>query len=54
MATVYNTKIELVSPFVNYSEKGLCVILEKLLKEFKNIENGLGFESIKINVEKLK
>ena len=54
MATLYKAKIKFISPFVNYSEGDIVTILEKLLKEYKNKQNGLGFESIEIDVEKLK
>lgn len=54
MATLYKAKIKFVSPFVNYSKKDIITILEKFLKEYTNKENGLGFESIEIDVEKLK
>jgi hypothetical protein len=54
MATVYKAKLKFVSPFINYSENELTTILEKILKEYKSKENGLGFEAIEIDVEKLK
>ena len=54
MATLYKAKIKFVSSFVNYSEKDIVTILEKFLKEYRDKQNGLGFEGIEIDVEKLK
>lgn len=54
MATIYKAQIKFVSPFVNYSKRDIITILEKFLKEYKNKQNGLGFEGIEIDAEKLK
>jgi len=53
MATVYRIKIKTVSAFVNYNEKAITEIIEKLLKDYKDEKTGLGFEATEIDVERL-
>jgi len=54
MATVYKIKIKTVSAFVNYDEKIITEIIEKLLKEYRDEKTGLGFEGTEINVERVR
>lgn len=54
MATVYKIKIKTVSAFVNYDEKTITEIIEKLLKEYRDEKTGLGFEGTEINVERVR
>jgi len=51
MATVYKIKIKTVSAFCNYNEAQMTEIIEKLLKEYKDKQTGLGFEATEIDVE---
>jgi len=53
MATVYKIKIKTVSAFVNYNEAQITEIIEKLLKEYKDKQTGLGFETTEIDVERV-
>ena len=53
MATVYRIKIKTVSAFLNYNEKDMTEIIEKLLKDYKDKKTGLGFEATEIDVERL-
>jgi hypothetical protein len=53
MATVYKIKIKTVSAFINYNEKEVTEIIEKLLKNYKDEKTGLGFEATEIDVERL-
>ncbi len=48
MATIYNIKIEMVSPFVSYDEKYIKDMFEKFLTEYRDKDSKLGFESIEI------
>jgi hypothetical protein len=52
MATIYKIKIKTVSPFVSYDEKYIKEMFEKFLKEYKDKETKLGFESTEIKVER--
>lgn len=54
MATIYKVKIKTVSAFCNYKEEHVKQILEKFLKEYRDKETGLGFESTEVEVEKVK
>ena len=53
MATTYNIKIETTSAFVNYNEDEVKVIVENLIKDYRNKKNGLGFECTKVDVKKV-
>jgi len=53
MATVYNIKIKTVSPFMAYDEKYIQEMFKKFLKEDKDKDTKLGFESTEIVVEKI-
>ena len=53
MATVYKIKIKTVSAFVNYNEAKMTEIIEKLLKDYKDEQTGLGFEGTEIDVERV-
>jgi len=53
MATVYKIKIKTVSPFCAYDEKYIKEMFEKFLKEYKDKNNKLGFESTNIEVERI-
>lgn len=53
LATVYKIKIKTVSAFVNYNEAQMTKIIEKLLKEYKDKQTGLGFEATEIDVERV-
>ena len=53
MATVYKIEIETVSAFVNYNEKYIKDLFEKFLKEYKDPELKLGFESTEIEVSRI-
>tara|TARA_R110000850_G_scaffold34024_3_gene92275 strand:- start:209 stop:373 length:165 start_codon:yes stop_codon:yes gene_type:complete len=53
MATVYKIKIKTVSAFVNYNEAQITEIIEKLLKNYKDKQTGLGFEATEIDVERV-
>ena len=50
MATIYNIKIKTVSAFCAHDEKYVKEMLEKFLKEYKDKDNNLGFESTEIEV----
>jgi hypothetical protein len=52
MATIYNIKIKTVSAFCSYDEKYIKDMFEKFLKEYKDKDNKLGFESTEIEVER--
>lgn len=52
MATIYELKIKLTSPFVDYPTNELECIIYELIKKYKNKENGLSFESIEVNGKK--
>ena len=54
MATVYKIKIKTVSAFVNYNEKDMTEIIEKLLKDYKDEKTGLGFEATEIDDERVR
>jgi len=55
MATVYKIKIKTVSAFCNpnvvLAEAEMTEIIEKLIKEYKDKQTGLGFEATEIDVE---
>jgi len=51
MATIYNIKVKTVSPFCAYDEKYIKNMFEKFLKEYRDENNGLGFESTEVEVE---
>ena len=44
MATVYDVKIKLCSPFCSYSEKAVEDILRGLIEGYANPETGLTFD----------
>lgn len=52
MATVYEIKIKTTSAFCAYDEKYVKKILEKFLKEYKDEQTKLGFESTEIEVKR--
>ena len=52
MATNYKIKIKTVSAFCAYDEKYIKEMFEKFLKEYKDKETKLGFESTEIVVER--
>ena len=52
MATNYNIKVKAVSAFVNYSEEEVQNIMTDIISNYKHKDNGLGFESIEVKVEK--
>jgi len=52
MATIYNIKIKTVSAFCAYDEKYIKDMFEKFLKEYKDKNNHLGFESTEISVKR--
>jgi hypothetical protein len=52
MATIYEIKIKTVSPFCNYTEEYIKELFEKFLKEYKDKESGLSFESTEVEVER--
>lgn len=50
MATIYNINIKTVSPFIAHSDKYIENMFVEFLKQYKDIETGLGFESTEIKV----
>jgi hypothetical protein len=52
MATIYKIKIKTVSAFCAYNEKYIKEMFEKFLKEYKDKDSKLGFESTEIEVER--
>jgi hypothetical protein len=52
MATIYNIKIKTVSAFCAYDEKYIKKMFEKFMKEYKDKDSKLGFESTEIEVER--
>ena len=52
MATIYKIRIKTVSAFCAYDEKYIKEMFEKFLKEYKDKETKLGFESTEIEVER--
>ena len=52
MATIYKVKIKTVSAFCAYDEKYIKEMFEKFLKEYKDKDTKLGFESTEIEVER--
>lgn len=52
MATIYKIKIKTISAFVAHDEKYVQQVFEKFLKTYKDEYTGLGFESIKVKVNK--
>lgn len=53
MATIYEVKIITVSAFRAYDEVYIKEMFKKFLKEYKDEETQLGFESTEIEVKKL-
>ena len=53
MATIYKIKIKTVSAFCAYDEKYIKEMFEKFLKEYKDKDSKLGFESTEIEVERI-
>ena len=53
MATLYKIKIKTVSAFCNYDEKYIIEMFSNFLKEYKDKDNGLGFEGTEIYVERV-
>ena len=53
MATIYKVKIKTVSAFQAYDEKYIEKMFKEFLKEYKDPNTGLGFESTEIEVEKI-
>jgi len=53
MATVYKIKIKTVSAFCDYNEAKMTEIIEKLIKEYKDTQTGLGFEATEIDIERI-
>lgn len=53
MATVYEIKINTVSPFVNYKEDFIKKIFEKFLREYKDEFTNGTFESTEIEVKRV-
>lgn len=53
MATLYKIKIKTVSAFCAYDEAYMTELFEKFLREYKDKDNGLGFEATEIDIEKL-
>ncbi len=51
MATVYNIKIKTVSAFCAYNEEYIKNMFDTFLREYKDENNKLGFESTEIKVE---
>ena len=54
MATVYKVDMKIVSAFVNYNEEELERKLGNIIENWRDIETGLGLESIDIKVTKVK
>jgi hypothetical protein len=52
MATIYKIKIKTVSAFCAYDEKYIKEMFEKFLKDYRDKELLLGFESTEIEVER--
>lgn len=52
MATVYKGKIKLVSAFCNYDARFIADLIAEFLKNYRNDENGLGFESIFVEIKR--
>lgn len=52
MATIYRIKIKTVSAFCAYDEKYIKDMFEKFLKDYRDKDNLLGFESTEIEVER--
>lgn len=52
MATIYKITIKTVSPFCNYDEAYIKKMFGKFLKEYRDKENNLGFESTEIEVKR--
>jgi hypothetical protein len=53
MATVYKIQIKTVSPFINYSEDYVAEMFERFLKDYKDPQTEMKFESTEIDVERL-
>ena len=53
MATIYNIKIKTVSAFCAYDEKYIKEMFDKFLKEYRDEDNGLGFENTEVQVDRL-
>lgn len=54
MATLYSIKIKTVSPFCAYDENYITEMFKKFLKEYRDKDNGLGFEATEIDVKQIK
>lgn len=54
MATIYDIKIKTVSAFVNHDENYIKEMFKKFLKEYKDENTKLGFESTEIEVKRVK
>jgi hypothetical protein len=54
MATIYDIKIKTVSAFCAHDENYVKGMFEKFLKEYKDKDNNLGFESTEVDVKILK
>tara|TARA_R110000868_G_scaffold90534_1_gene251209 strand:+ start:664 stop:825 length:162 start_codon:yes stop_codon:yes gene_type:complete len=53
MATLYEVKIKTVSAYCAYDEEYMQKMFEKFLKEYRDKDNGMGFENTKIEVKRL-
>ena len=51
MATIYNIKIKTVSPFCAYDEDYMKKMFMKFLKEYRDRDTGLRFESSEVEIE---
>lgn len=53
MATVYKIQIKTVSSFVAYDEHYIREMFDKFIRNYKDYDNGMGFEATEIDVERL-
>jgi hypothetical protein len=53
MATLYKIQIKTVSPFVAYDEHYIREMFDKFIRNYKDHNNGMGFEATEIEVEVL-
>jgi hypothetical protein len=54
MATIYDVSLDVCSPFVNYNDEQLKNVIREMFKNYKNPENGLGFDWIEDGFEVTK
>jgi len=52
MATIYKVEMTICSEFCSYPADELKIILEKIIKEWRSEENGLGLLVYNLDVKK--